>query len=172
MARRRTRRRRITRRTPVKRRRTRRSTKKRVTKKSHWNKITTVTATLMGLDNITGHDMAATAGMSAGDRAKGFINSLIGRTTGFNPIGDFSAVQVPQQISLNGIFNKWSGISFAAWVYSKVPMNVPYRGKAGQFGRKGLIASVISGIFMPQSHSHSHNRAVIRASNVPLVTTK
>lgn len=128
---------------------------KKNSKESMWKKITVLASSVAALDNITGHDNAMTTGMPVADRAKGFINSLVGRVTGFNPISD-SVVQVPQQLSLNGMFNKYTGIGFASLIYSMIPIKkLPYKGKAGSFGKKMAAAGAISGIFKTPEGSHS-----------------
>ena len=143
-------------------------------KKSMWNKITTAAVTVAGLDNIVGHDMADSSGAPMADRAKNFINAAIGRTTGFNPIPN-TAYNYDQQISVEGMFNKYTGIGFFSWLYGQMPIKgLPYKPQAKSFGKKMGVIGAITGIFKPQSHgSHSHNshRATIAVHNNGQVIT-
>jgi len=143
-------------------------------KKSMWSKITTAAVTVAGLDNIAGHDMADSAGEGIADRAKNLINAAVGRTTGFNPIPN-TPYNYSQQISVEGMFNKYSGIGFFSWLYGNLPIKqLPYKSQAKTFGKKMGVIGAITGIFKPQSHG-SH-RTVISASRVqsngPVVTTQ
>ena len=149
-------------------------------KKSMWGKITTLATSVAGLDNIAGHDMADSAGEPIADRAKNFINSVIGRTTGFNPIPN-TPYNYSQQISVEGMFNKYTGMGFFSWLYGNLPIKqLPYKSQAKQFGKKMGVIGAITGIFKPQSHgshgSHNTHRTVIPAlrvqSNGPVVTTQ
>ena len=146
-------------------------------KKSMWGKITTAAVTVAGLDNIAGHDMADSAGEGIADRAKNFINAAVGRTTGFNPIPN-TPYNYSQQISVEGMFNKYSGIGFFSWLYGNLPIKqLPYKSQAKMFGKKMGVIGAITGIFKPQSHSsHNTHRTVISAarvhSNGPVVTTQ
>jgi len=137
--------------------------------KSMWKKITTAAVTVAGLDNIAGHDMADSSGAPLADRAKNFINAIIGRTTGFNPIPN-TPYNYNQQISVEGMFNKYTGIGFFSWLYGQLPIKgLPYKPQAKSFGKKMGVIGAITGIFKPQSHgSHSHNshnRTVIQTHN-------
>ena len=51
-----------------------------------WKKITVLASSVAGLDNIAGSAMKDSTGQPIGERAKNFINALVGKTTGFNPI--------------------------------------------------------------------------------------
>ena len=55
-------------------------------KESMWKKITVIASSVAGLDNIAGSAMKDSTGQPIGERAKNFINALVGKTTGFNPI--------------------------------------------------------------------------------------
>ena len=146
-------------------------------KKSMWGKITTAAVTVAGLDNIAGHDMADSSGKPMADRAKNFINAAIGRTTGLNPIPN-TPYNYSQQISVEGMFNKYTGMGFFAWLYGNLPVKaLPYKSQAKSFGKKMGVIGAITGIFKPQSHgSHNTHRTVIPAlrvqSNGPVVTTQ
>jgi len=146
-------------------------------KNSMWKKITTAAVTVAGLDNIIGHDMADSTGQPIGDRAKNAINALTGRITGFNVIPNTS-YNYDQQISVEGMFNKYTGIGFFSWLYGQMPIKgLPYKSQAKSFGKKMGVIGAITGIFKPQSHgSHNTHRTVIPAlrvqSNGPVVTTQ
>jgi len=146
-------------------------------KNSMWKKITTAAVTVAGLDNIIGHDMADSSGQPIGDRAKNALNALTGRITGFNVIPNTS-YNYDQQISVEGMFNKYTGIGFFSWLYGQMPIKgLPYKSQAKSFGKKMGVIGAITGIFKPQSHgSHNTNRTVIPAlrvqSNGPVVTTQ
>ena len=125
---------------------------------SNWKKISTAAATLAGLSNITSADMSASAGQPVGMRAQNFANSLLGRITGYTPFKNAAGANTPQTISIEGIFNKWSGAGFASWLYAQIPVKqLPHKGKAKTFGKTLLTAGVLSGLFMPTSNPHSHN---------------
>jgi len=142
-----------------------------------WKKITTAAVTVAGLDNIIGHDMADSTGQPIGDRAKNAINALTGRITGFNVIPNTS-YNYDQQISVEGMFNKYTGIGFFSWLYGTLPVRkLPYQTQAKSFGKKMGVIGAITGIFKPQSHgSHGSHRTVIPAlrvqSNGPVVSTQ
>ena len=147
-------------------------------KKSMWKKITTAAVTVAGLDNIAGHDMADSSGAPLADRAKNFINAVVGRTTGFNPIPN-TPYEYTQQVSVEGMFNKYTGMGFFSWLYGNLPIKqLPYKTEAKSFGKKMGVIGAITGIFKPQSHgSHSHNShrvtpALTVQSNGPVVTTQ
>ena len=137
-------------------------------KKSMWKKITTAAVTVAGLDNIAGHDMSDSSGAPLADRAKNFINAVAGRTTGFNPIPN-TPYNYTQQVSVEGMFNKYTGMGFFSWLYGNLPIKqLPYKSQAKSFGKQMGVIGAITGIFKPQSHgSHSHNthRATITVPN-------
>jgi len=146
-------------------------------KKSMWGKITTAVATVAGLDNIAGHDMADSAGEPIAARGKNFINAVVGRTTGFNPVPN-TPYNYSQQVSVDGMFNKYTAMGVATWIYGNLPIKqLPYKSQAKSFGKKVGVIGAITGIFKPQSHgSHNTHRTVIPAvrvqSNGPVVTTQ
>ena len=140
-------------------RRRRRINKKRVGKsiKSNWRKISTGAGVLAALSNITGADMAASVGQPIGARAMNFGNSLIGRITGYTPFKNAAGANTPQTISIDGMFNKWSGIGLGTWIYGMLPIRqLPHKAKAKTLGKSLLSAGVLSGIFMP-TNNHSSN---------------
>ena len=161
MARRRTtRRRRITRRAPVKRRRTRRSVKKRAGKtiKSQWGKISAGAGALAAVSNITSSDMAASTGQPIAARAQNFANSISGRIIGFTPFKNAAGANTPQTISLEGMFNKYTGIGLGLLGYAMIPARIlPHKAKARTLGKSLFGAGLISGIFSPSGNPHSHN---------------
>ena len=140
-------------------RRRRRLNKKRVGKsiKSNWRKISTGAGVLAFLSNVTGSDMAASAGQPIGARAMNFGNSLIGRITGYTPFKNAAGANITQTVGIDGIFNKWSGIGAASMLYGMLPIRkLPHRGKASTLGKNLLTAGILSGIFMP-TNNHSSN---------------
>ena len=140
--------------------RRRRNATKKVTRgiKSQWTKISSSAGILAGLANITGADMAASSGQPIGNRAKNFANSLVGRVTGFVPFKDAPGANVTQQISIDGMFNKYTGIGISMLAYSMIPAKLlPHKSKAKTLGKSLFGAGLISGIFSPSSNPHSHN---------------
>jgi hypothetical protein len=155
-------RRRKTRTRTVTRRRRRRNVKKRVGKsiQSNWKKISTGAGALAFLSQVTGSDMAASAGQPIATRAQNFINSLSGRITGYNPFPQTGTV--PQTISIDGMFNKWSGIGLGAWLYGMLPVKqLPQKGKAKTLGKSLLTGGVLGGLF---STGNPHNTNLISSS--------
>ena len=126
--------------------------------KSQWNKISSGAGILAGLANITGADMAASTGMPIAMRAKNFSNSLIGRVTGFVPFKDAPGQNVTQQVSIDGMFNKYTGIGLGMLAYSMIPAKLlPHKSKAKTLGKSLFGAGLISGIFSPSGNPHTHN---------------
>ena len=175
MARKRTRRRRITRRAPVKRRRSRR-VKKRIGNriKSQWSKISAGAGALAAVSNITSQDMAASTGQPIAARAKNFANSLTGRIVGFTPFKDAAGANTPQTISLEGMFNKYTGIGLGLLGYAMIPARIlPHKAKARTLGKSLFGAGLISGIFSPSGNPHtnnlispSHSTAIVQSAGV------
>ena len=144
----------------VTRTRRRRNAVKKVSKgiKSQWRKISTGAGVIAGLSQITGTDMAASTGQPIAIRAKNFSNSLLGRVTGFTPFKDAPGANTPQTISLEGMFNKYTGIGIGMLAYSMIPAKLlPHKGKAKTLGKSLFGAGLISGIFAPSGNPHSHN---------------
>jgi len=147
-------------------RRRRRNVKKRVGKsiQSNWKKISTGAGALAFLSQVTGHDMAASAGQPIATRAQNFINSLSGRITGYNPFPQTGTV--PQTISIDGIFNKWSGIGLGAWIYGMLPVKqLPQKAKAKTLGKALLSGGVLGGLF---STGNPHNTNLLTTSRPTL----
>ena len=144
----------------VTRTRRRRNATKKVSRgiKSQWTKISSGAGILAGLANITGGDMAQSSGQPIAMRAKNFSNSLIGRVTGFVPFKDAPGANVTQQVSIDGMFNKYTGIGLGMLAYSMIPAKLlPHKGKAKTLGKSLFGAGLISGIFAPSGNPHSHN---------------
>ena len=144
----------------VTRTRRRRNATKKVSRgiKSQWSKISSGAGILAGLSNITSHDMAQSSGQPIAMRAKNFSNSLIGRVTGFVPFKDAPGANVTQQVSIDGMFNKYTGIGLGMLAYSMIPAKLlPHKGKAKTLGKSLFGAGLISGIFAPSGNPHSHN---------------
>jgi len=160
LARRRTtRRRRIARRAPVKRRRSRRVKKRIGSKiKSQWSKISAGAGALAAVSNITSSDMAASTGQPIAARAQNFANSISGRIIGFTPFKNAAGANTPQTISLEGMFNKYTGIGLGLLGYAMIPARIlPHKAKARTLGKSLFGAGLISGIFSPSGNPHSHN---------------
>ena len=139
--------------------RRRRNAKKRVarTVQSQWGKITKGISLLAFLSNVTSADMAASTGQPIGVRAQNFGNSLLGRITGFTPFKNAPGANTPQTVSLDGIFNKWSGGGLLSLVYGMLPIKqLPHRAKAKTLGKGMLTAGILSGIFMPTNNRSSN----------------
>ena len=152
----------------TKRRRTRRNAKKRIGKtvQSQWGKISKGAGVLAALSQITGTDMSASAGQPIGSRAQNFVNSLSGRITGYTPFKSAAGASIPQTISIDGMFNKWSGIGLGTLIYSMVPIKMlPHKGKAKTLGKSLLTAGVLSGLFMS---GNPHNTNLLTSS--PAIT--
>ena len=147
-------------------RRRRRINKKRVGKsiKSNWRKISTGAGALAFLSQVTGADMAASAGQPIGARAMNFGNSLIGRITGYTPFKNAAGANTPQTISIDGMFNKWSGIGLGTWIYGMLPIRqLPHKAKAKTLGKSLLSGGVLGGLF---SVGNPHNTNLLSSSRV------
>jgi len=143
----------------VTRRRRRLPSRKKVSKSigSQWGKISKGAGVLAFLSNVTGSDMSASAGQPIGARAMNFGNSLLGRITGFIPFKNAAGADITQTVGIDGIFNKWSGIGAASFIYGLLPIKqLPQKGKAKTLGKSLLTAGVLSGLFMP-TNNHSSN---------------
>jgi len=148
----------------VTRRRRRLPSRKKVSKSigSQWGKISKGAGVLAFLSNVTGSDMAASIGQPIGVRAQNFLNSLSGRVTGFTPFKNAPGASIPQTISLDNIFNKWSGIGGASWIYGMLPIKqLPHKGKAKTLGKNLLAAGILSGLFM-SGNPHNTNLLTTR----------
>ena len=152
----------------TRRRSPRRAIKKRVGKSitSNFKKISTGIGVLAFLSNITGSDMAASSGQPIAARAQNFGNSLLGRISGYTPFKNAAGANTPQTISIDGIFNKFSGIGLGTLIYGMLPLKVlPHKGKAKTLGKSLLTAGVLSGLFMP-TNNHSNLISPSRAITV------
>jgi len=154
-------------------RRRRRNPKKRVGKsiQSNWKKISTGAGALAFLSQVTGSDMAASAGQPIATRAQGFINSLVGIISGYNPFPAATGGAVPQTISIDSIFNKWSGIGLGTWLYGMIPVKqLPHKGKAKTLGKALLSGGVLGGLFS-SSTGNPHNTNLLTTSPALTVTS-
>ena len=152
-------------------RRRRRSPKKRVSKsiQSNWKKISTAAGVLGFISNVTGQDMAASAGQPIATKAQAVISSLAGRITGYNPFPNSTGGAVPQTISIDGIFNRISGIGLGSFIYGLLPIKqLPHKGKAKTLGKSLLTAGVLSGLFMG---GNPHNTNLLTSSPAITVTS-
>jgi len=156
----------------VTRRRRRLPSRKKVSRSigSQWGKISKGAGILAFLSNVTGSDMSASAGQPIGARAQNMINSLSGRITGYTPFKSAPGANIQQQISIDGIFNKWSGIGAASWIYGMLPIKqLPHKGKSKTLGKSLLSAGVLSGLFMP---TNSHTNLVSPSNTVTVSTSE
>jgi len=154
--------------------RRRRNATKKVSKgiKSQWTKISSGAGILAGLANITGGDMAASSGQPIAMRAKNFSNSLIGRVTGFIPFKDAPGANATQRVSIDGMFNKYTGIGLGMLAYSMIPAKLlPHKGKAKTLGKSLFGAGLISGIFAPSGNPHTHN-LISTQSTAPMAVSE
>ena len=130
--------------------RRRRNAKKRVarTVQSQWGKISKGAGVLAALSQITGTDMSASAGQPIGSRAQNFVNSLSGRITGYTPFKSAPGASTPQTISIDGMFNKYSGIGLGTLIYGMLPVKMlPHKGKAKTLGKSLLTGGILGGLF-------------------------
>jgi len=144
--------------------RRRRNAKKRVSRSvtSQWGKISKGAGVLAALSQITGTDMSASAGQPIGSRAQAFVNSLSGRITGYTPFKSATGANIPQTISIDGMFNKWSGIGLGTLIYSMVPIKMlPHKQKAKTLGKSLLTGGILGGLF---STGNPHNTNLISSS--------
>jgi len=151
--------------------RRRRNAKKRVARSvsSQWGKISKGAGVLAALSQITGTDMSASAGQPIGSRAQNFVNSLSGRITGYTPFKSATGANIPQTISIDGMFNKWSGIGLGTLIYSMVPIKMlPHKGKAKQLGKSLLTGGILGGLF---SVGNPHNTNLITPSRAMTVSS-
>ena len=151
--------------------RRRRNAKKRIGKtvKSQWGKISKGAGVLAALSQITGTDMSASAGQPIGSRAQNFVNSLSGRITGYTPFKSAAGASIPQTISIDGMFNKWSGIGLGTLLYSMVPIKMlPHRAKAKTLGKSLLTGGVLGGLF---STGNPHNTNLLTPSRAITVSS-
>jgi len=151
--------------------RRRRNAKKRVARSvsSQWGKISKGAGVLAALSQITGTDMSASAGQPIGSRAQNFVNSLSGRITGYTPFKSATGANIPQTISIDGMFNKWSGIGLGAWIYGMLPVKqLPQKSKAKTLGKALLSGGVLGGLF---STGNPHNTNLLTSSRPALTVS-
>ena len=149
----------------------RRAIKKRASKSitSNWKKISTGIGALAFLSNITGSDMAASSGQPIAARAQNFGNSLLGRITGFTPFKNAAGANTPQTISIDGMFNKFSGIGLGTLIYGMLPVKMlPHKGKAKTLGKSLLTGGILGGLF---STGNPHNTNLISPSRALTVSS-
>ena len=152
-------------------RRRRRNVKKRVGKsiQSNWKKISAGAGALAFLSQVTGSDMSASAGQPIATRAQNFINSLSGRITGYTPFKSATGANIPQTISIDGMFNKWSGIGLGTLIYSMVPIKMlPHKGKAKTLGKSLLTGGILGGLF---STGNPHNTNLLTSRPAMVVSS-
>ena len=120
-----------------------------------WGKISTAIGGLAFLQQVSGEDMHNAQNLPIGDKAKVLVNSLTGRIFGVGIVPGLNAP--PQTFNFGGIFNKWSGIGAASFIYGLLPLKqLPHKGKAKTLGKNLLTAGILSGLFMP-GNPHSTN---------------
>ena len=155
----------------VTRRRRRLPSRKKVSKSigSQWGKISKGAGVLAALSQITGAAMSASAGQPIGARAQNFVNSLSGRITGYTPFKSATGASIPQTISIDGMFNKWSGIGLGTLIYSMIPIKMlPHKGKAKTLGKSLLTGGILGGLF---SVGNPHNTNLIAPSRAITVSS-
>ena len=114
--------------------------------------------------------MSSSAGQPIGVRAKNFANSLSGRITGFSPFASDASAggQINQTISVEGIFNKYTGIGLGLLGYAMIPARIlPHKAKARQLGKSIFGGGLIGGLFSVGNQPHSHN--LISATHAPTI---
>jgi len=128
-----------------------------------WGKISTAASGIITLQLITGSGMAASAGQAAPDRAKNFINVLSGKVIGYTPFPNAAGAETVQTLSIDGMFNKYTGISLGLLAYSAIPVArkyLPHQGKAKSLGKKVLGGALLGGLFSTEGlgqNPHNHN---------------
>lgn len=136
-----------------------------------WGKISTAASGVVTLQLITGSGMAASSGQAAPARAKNFINVLLGKVTGYAPFKDAAGANTTQTLSIDGMFNKYTGISLGLIGYSMIPVAtkyLPHRAKAKTLGKKLLGGALLGGLFSTEGlgqNSHSHNSNLLSNSH-------
>ena len=153
-------------------RRRKRNVKKRVGKsiQSNWKKISTAAGVLGFVSNVTGQDMAASAGQPIATKAQAVISSLFGRISGYNPFPASTGGAVPQTISIEGVFNRISGIGAGLLAFSLIPVKIlPHKRKARILGTSLLSAGVLSGLFM--AHNNPHNTNLLTSTRPALTVS-
>jgi len=129
---------------------------------SQWGKISKGAGVLAFLSNVTGSDMAASTGQPIGARAMNFGNSLLGRISGYTPFKNAAGANTPQTISIDGMFNKWSGIGLGTLIYGMLPVKMlPHKAKAKTLGKSLLTGGVLGGLF---STGNPHNTNLLSSS--------
>jgi len=152
-------------------RRRKRNVKKRVGKsiQSNWKKMSAAAGVLGFVSNVTGQDMAASAGQPIATKAQAVISSLFGRISGYNPFPASTGGAVPQTISIEGIFNRISGIGAGLLAFSLIPVKIlPHKRKARILGTSLLSAGVLSGLFMG---GNPHNTNLLTSSRPALTVS-
>jgi hypothetical protein len=136
-----------------------------------WGKITTAAGGVVTLQLITGSDMAASTGQPIAIRSKNFLNSLVGRVTGYSPFASTANAggQIPQTLSIEGMFNKYTGIALGLIGYSMIPAKIlPHKSKAKSLGRKVLGGALLGGLFKPSTNPHNTN-LISQTHSTPMV---
>ena len=137
-----------------------------------WGKITTAAGGVVTLQLITGSDMSASTGQPMATRAKNFINSLSGRVTGYAPFSNDpnAGGHIPQTLSIEGMFNKYSGIGLGLIGYSMIPSSIlPHKGKAKTLGKKVFGGALLGGLFKPSTNPHNTN-LLSQTQSTPMIT--
>ena len=114
--------------------------------------------------------MAASTGQPIGVRAKNFANSVAGRITGFSPFGSDATAggQIPQTVSIEGIFNKYTGIGLGLLGYAMILARIlPHKAKARQLGKAIFGGGLIGGIFSPSTNPHNTN--LLSRTHTPMI---
>ena len=135
--------------------------------KSQWTKISAGAGMLAALSNITSQDMAQSTGQPIAARAKNFSNSLLGRIIGFTPFKNAAGANTPQTISIEGAFNKYTGIGLGLLGYAMIPARIlPHKAKARTLGKSLFGAGLISGIFSPSGNNSNYTNNLVGNTTV------
>ena len=101
-------------------------------------------------------------------KAKVFANIVLGRVSGFTPFkGDdvYGTDDIKFTINPGGVVNKFSGVSLAGILYSRLPMKfLPEKGRVGSLAKKTLVSSVIGGLFDAPANSPTTKRSTPRVN--------
>ena len=138
-----------------------------------WGSISTAASSIVTLQLITGSGMAASAGQSAPDRVKNFANVLLGKVTGYAPFKNAAGANTTQTLSIDGMFNKYTGISLGLLGYSMIPVArkyLPHQGKAKSFGKKLLGCALLGGLFSTEGLGQNpHSTNLLNSHSTPMI---
>jgi len=138
-----------------------------------WGSISTAASSIVTLQLITGSGMAASAGQSAPDRVKNFANVLFGKVTGYAPFKNAAGANTTQTLSIDGMFNKYTGISLGLIGYSMIPVArkyLPHQSKAKSLGKKLLGGALLGGLFSTEGLGQNpHSTNLLNSHSTPMI---